>query len=183
MCPALKSDMPIPFSQPDPIEPRSGPVRLLSKMSDRPAAWTASDRLREAARALDRGAQSRHEVNAERAIWLWEGLVQGRSEVIDWFDSDGRRFIIARLRSETRGGSRGLTDRERQVALRAARGESSKLTGYRLGISPSRVSALLKAAMRKLGVSSKVQLVVMVRLLRGESARSPTTPEEAKGHG
>ena len=175
--------MPIPLSQPDPIEPRSGPVTLVSSASDHPAAPTGGARLREAARALDRTSEARQEVDAERAIWLWEGFVRGRSEVIDWFDSDGRRFVIARLRSETREGSRGLTDRERQVALRAACGESSKLTGYRLGISPSRVSALLKAAMRKLGVRSKVQLVVMVRLLRGELAGSTIKREEAKGNG
>jgi DNA-binding CsgD family transcriptional regulator len=47
----------------------------------------------------------------------------------------------------------------------AALGESSKLTGYRLGISPSRVSTLLRAAMRKLDVRTKAQLVVMVRVL------------------
>ena len=54
---------------------------------------------------------------------------------------------------------------EHEVAVAAALGESSKLTGYRLGISPSRVSTLLKGVQRKLGVRTKAQLVVMVRLL------------------
>lgn len=91
---------------------------------------------------------------------------------MDWFDSDGRRFIIARSNPRRHGSPRGLTDRERQVVLSAALGESSKLTGYQLGISPSRVSALLKTAMGKLGVRTKAQLVVMVRLLDTEQSET-----------
>jgi DNA-binding CsgD family transcriptional regulator len=107
-----------------------------------------------------------------RSLELWDGLVQGQLRLVDWFDSDGRRFIIAKPSASRRGRSRGLTKREREVAECAARGESSKRTGYELGISPSRVSALLNAAMRKLGVRTKVQLVVMVRLLTARGAAS-----------
>ena len=102
--------------------------------------------------------------------------------MVDWFDSDGRRFIIAKLDATKRGCARGLTNRERQVALSAALGESNKVTGYRLGISPSRVSALLKAAMRKLGVRTKVQLVVMVRILTSQSHGQPAMPSPGASH-
>lgn len=85
--------------------------------------------------------------------------------MVDWFDADGRRLVLLKLNPSKSSCGCGLTPREEQVALSAALGESSKVTGYQLGISPSRVSALLKAAMRKLGVRTKAQLVIMVRVL------------------
>jgi DNA-binding CsgD family transcriptional regulator len=124
--------------------------------------------IRDTALRLDRARRnlpSLHEGEARRALLLWEGLVRGRLSLVDWFDADGRRFILLRPNGARARGGSGLTGREEQVAMGAALGESSKLTGYRLGISPSRVSTLLRAAMRKLDVRTKAQLVVMVRVL------------------
>jgi len=38
-------------------------------------------------------------------------------------------------------------------------GQTNKMIGYRLGLSRSRVSLLLRSAMRKLGVRTRAQLV------------------------
>ncbi len=119
---------------------------------------------------LDESRALLRESDAARALRLWEELIAGRWSLVDWFDANGRRLIIAKLNPRKAASCRGLTKRERQVALCAALGESSKITGYRLGISPSRVSALLKATMRKLGVRTKVQLVIMVRVLNAHRA-------------
>ena len=121
--------------------------------------------LREAALRLDRTPRAVGKSETARALLLWEGLVRGRLTLVDWFDVDGRRFILVKPNTVRPRCACGLTAREQEVAMGAALGESSKLTGYRLGISPSRVSTLLKAAMRKLGVRTKAQLVVMVRVL------------------
>ncbi len=127
------------------------------------------DRLREALRdtalRLDRERPGLGQHETDRAPLLSEGLVHGRLRLVDWFDEDGRRFILVAPRKAKAGRARGLTAREEQVAMSAALGESSKLTGYRLGISPSRVSTLLRATMRKLDVRTKAQLVMMVRVL------------------
>jgi DNA-binding CsgD family transcriptional regulator len=128
--------------------------------------------LRAAAMRLDQTRALLREADVDRAIRLWEELIAGRWSLVDWFDTSGRRFIIGKLNPRKAASGTGLTRRERQVALCAALGESSKIIGYRLGISPSRVSALLKAAMRKLGVRTKVQLVIMVRVL---NAHHPCT--------
>ena len=156
-------------TQPIVTEEGTGLLRLAQLEAPRMQALPPLESLRVAAKRLDRSRQTRNELDTERAIRIWEGLLQGHCNLIDWFDSDGRRFIIAKLNTTKNGCSRGLTPRERDVALCAAEGESSKVTGYRLGISPSRVSVLLKAAMRKLGVRTKAQLVVMVHLLNGQS--------------
>ncbi|MHC4408845.1 MAG: helix-turn-helix transcriptional regulator [Planctomycetota bacterium] len=121
--------------------------------------------LRQAALRLDGAGPALRETDAERAFLLWEGLVRGRLTLVDWFDANGRRFVLVKLNDSRGSQPCGLTTREHEIAVAAALGESSKLTGYRLGISPSRVSTLLKGVQRKLGVRTKAQLVIMVRLL------------------
>ena len=147
------------------IEGKDSSLRLVQHGARTPQALPPLKLLRAAAVQLDGRGRVLDEADARRAIRLWEALVCGRWSLVDWFDAAGRRFIIAKPNAPGPRCPRGLTNRERQVALSAALGESSKVTGYRLGISPSRVSALLKAAMGKLGVRTKAQLVVMVRLL------------------
>jgi DNA-binding CsgD family transcriptional regulator len=121
--------------------------------------------LRQAALRLDGVGRALRQTDAERAPLLWEGLARGRLALVDWFDANDRRFILVKLNDRAGSYACGLTAREHQVAVAAALGESSKLTGFRLGISPSRVSTLLKGVQRKLGVRTKAQLVTMVRLL------------------
>ena len=85
--------------------------------------------------------------------------MRGRWSTVDWFDSDGRRFVLAIPNSPHVSDPRGLTDRERQVVAYARMGQTNKMIGYRLGLSRSRVSLLLRSAMRKLGVRTRAQLV------------------------
>jgi len=103
---------------------------------------------------------------------LWEAVVRGRWSMVDWFDTDGRRFILALPNAPHIRDPRGLTEREYQVATQAGTGDSCKLIAYRLDISRSRVSELLHGAMRKLGVRTRVQLVIKMRTLLVDSAPS-----------
>jgi DNA-binding NarL/FixJ family response regulator len=50
-----------------------------------------------------------------------------------------------------------------QVVAYVALGERNKLVAYRLGLSPARISSVLRRAMRKLGVKSRAALVHKVR--------------------
>lgn len=161
------------------LEGRSGSLRLVHPAHAGAQPLLSREHLRAAARELDQSPPLSSEDEAGRGLGLWEGLLRGHWTLVDWFDSDGRRFIIVKPSSRTRGPRRGLTARERQVTLSAALGESNKLTGYQLGISPSRVSALLNASMRKLGCRTKAQLVVMARILNeqqpGDGSAAPTS--------
>ena len=136
---------------------------------------TESDALtaiRSAAVQMDmvRDQLRRGEVND--ALRLWEEVVRGRWSVVDWFDTDGRRFILALPNAEHVSDPRGLTEREYQVATQAGTGESCKVIAYNLGISRSRVSALLQGAMRKLGVHTQAQLVIRIRTFLAAGASS-----------
>jgi len=111
------------------------------------------------ARGRVRGASSRE------ALELGESVVRGCWSVVDWFDTENRRFVLAVPNAPNVQDPRGLTDREYQVAVQFGAGETCKMIAYSLGVSRSRVSALLRRAMRKLGVRTRQQLVLEVRTL------------------
>jgi DNA-binding CsgD family transcriptional regulator len=126
---------------------------------------TATKKLREAAVAIDRARGQLRKKDPEKALEIWRALVQGRWSKVDWFDTDGRRFIVAIPNAPEVRDPRGLTERERQVVTYAAMGQTNKMIGYRLGLSRSRVSLLLRNGMRKLGVKTRAQLAGRVREL------------------
>jgi DNA-binding CsgD family transcriptional regulator len=83
--------------------------------------------------------------------------------MVDWFDTDGRRFVLALPNAPHVTDPRGLTERESQVVAYAVLGQTNKMIAYRLGLSKSRVSMLLRGAMRKLNVQTRAQLVLKMR--------------------
>jgi DNA-binding CsgD family transcriptional regulator len=134
---------------------------------------SASEVIREAAIRIDRARGNLRQRDPEQALEIWHGLVRGRWSLVDWFDTDGRRFVLAKPNAPKLGDPRGLTERELQVATYAARGESSKLIAYRFGVSRARVSTLLRSAMHKLGVKTQAQLVERMRGLPAEASETP----------
>jgi DNA-binding CsgD family transcriptional regulator len=93
--------------------------------------------------------------------------------MVDWFDTDGRRFVLALPNSPRVCDPRGLTERESQVVAYAGMGQTNKLIAYRLGLSTSRVSMLLRSAMRKLKVKTRAQLVLKMREFQALQLETP----------
>jgi len=85
--------------------------------------------------------------------------VAGEWSLVDVFERDGKRFVIARENAPDAPPAERLSARERAVAAYTALGHSQKHIGYTLGLAPATVSFHLTAARRKLGVASNVQLV------------------------
>lgn len=54
----------------------------------------AATTIREAARLVDKARGPLRNQDPEEALRLWEGLVRGRWTLLDWFDTDGRRFVL-----------------------------------------------------------------------------------------
>jgi DNA-binding CsgD family transcriptional regulator len=119
---------------------------------------TARRHLRQAALAMER-ARTPGRTDPEQALALWRGLVAGRWSLVDHFDSDGRRFFIARPNPPQVKQGRGLTPLEERAVAFATVGESNKAIGYRLGLSSQAVSATLAVAQRKLGVANRAELI------------------------
>jgi DNA-binding CsgD family transcriptional regulator len=122
-------------------------------------AQDVRDELKRAVLEMDRARGSARKSDIETALSLWRGLVDGTWSLVERFDSDGRRFLIARRNEPGVLDPRGLSLREKQVVSFAAMGHSSKLIAYELGIEKSTVSSHLTAAMHKLGVDNHVALV------------------------
>lgn len=142
------------------IDPRSFEVSEAVGEGKRTGALRS---LREAATRIDRArGRLRHE-DPEQALEAWKGLVQGRWSLVDWFDTDDRRYVVALANPPTVGNPRGLTERERQVLGYAALGESRKHIAYRLGIAPNTAATTLRFAMRKLGIRTQAELVHKLR--------------------
>jgi DNA-binding CsgD family transcriptional regulator len=115
------------------------------------------DALRTAARAIDR-ARSKARSDDDGALDLWRGLVAGRWSLVDRFDTDGRRFVVARKNDPQVPDPRALSMRERQVLAYVALGHPLKLVAYTLGLTVSTVALHRKRAMRKLGLKTQADV-------------------------
>jgi DNA-binding CsgD family transcriptional regulator len=148
-----------------------------------PAAGKAArEVLRDAARRVDRARTKKLRARPDEAMDLWQGLVAGRWSLIDEFDTDGRRFLVAR-RNDLGASAPALSDRERQVAAHVAFGHSNKHIAYQLGVSLSTVSSYVRRLAQKLGSAGRVDLVARCASYVGDlrapsaaSSRRPRTP-------
>lgn len=115
--------------------------------------------LRMAARGLERARGSRRRSDSDRAVLDWRVLVDQRWSLLDHFERDGKRYLLACRNSLSTPTSALLSPRERQVVLLALRGHFNKLIGYELGITTSTVGVLLGRAAARLGVTSRRALL------------------------
>ena len=116
------------------------------------------EQLRKRVRQLDHLRSRAGRSDPEQALAGWEALVDGRWSLVDMFDSDQRRFVVAVRNDPAFPDPRGLTTRERQVAEFAGLGQSSKQISYTLGLSPSAVTNNTASAQAKLGLGSRTEL-------------------------
>ncbi|MEA2746302.1 MAG: hypothetical protein QOI41_445 [Myxococcales bacterium] len=115
--------------------------------------------LRSAARALDKCRGRLRREDSSRAIAEWSVLVANRWSLLDHFERDGKRYLLACRNAPSAPRGALLTPRERQVVLLATRGHSNKLIGYELGIATSTVGVLLGRAAARLGLTSRRALI------------------------
>jgi DNA-binding CsgD family transcriptional regulator len=119
---------------------------------------TARELLRAAVRQAERARSAKGRRNPDEALDAWEALIRGRWSLVDRFDSDQRRFVVA-VRNDPRfPDPRGLSLRERQVAAYAGLGRSAKEIAYLLGAPAASVENSLRRAQTKLGLRSRVEL-------------------------
>ncbi len=149
----------------------AGRVLSLSK-----GAENARDVLRDAAVEMDRSRSKRGRKDERTALAGWRALVDGRWSLVDHFESDGKRHIIAVENAPLTPDPRALTPEERPVLHYVAMGHANKLIAYELGIPQGTVATRIAAIMRKLGVGSRVEIVDRyMALTQMEFARVGTT--------
>lgn len=125
--------------------------------------------LREAALRIERARTRRAASDPDEAASMWHALVDARWSLVERFESDGRRYLIAQRNDPTTRALRALTERERKVVALTALGHPLKIAAYELGLSESTVSLTLRRAMDKMGVTTRAALIE----LHGAIVRSP----------
>jgi len=128
----------------------------------------AVQELQASARRIDT-ARSRQHGRGEDPLEVWQGLIEGRWSLVEQFDVDGKRYLLAHRNPEDVRDPRGLSAMEARVVGLVVRGYSNKLVAYHLGIAEGSVGNHLASAIRKFGVRDRVELV---RLL-GRSFPAP----------
>jgi DNA-binding CsgD family transcriptional regulator len=123
----------------------------------------ARELLRSAVCARERARTRRTRADADEALALWQGLIAGQWSLIDRFERDGRRFVVAYRNENVPRDPRALTPREEQIAQLAARGRSNHEIAYALGIGAETVSTHLKRALGKLRCTGRAELIQMAR--------------------
>ena len=147
----------------DAVVDPSGEVRHLG--SEREKKGDVRDALREAATGIERARTDLRDDDPRRALDLWKGLVSGYYSLVDYFDTDGRRFYVARRNDPDVHEPESLSLRERQVVALAALGYTHQRTAYALGLSPSTIATYFGRARKKMGVDSRIELIRLFRSL------------------
>lgn len=131
----------------------------------------AREDLRQATVAFDQARTRTMREDVELATRRWRPLVLSRWSLLDDFDSDGRRFVVAVDNGPpTRPPRRDLSEREHQVLTQAHMGHSIKVIAYELGLSASTVRVLLHRAAKKLGASSRREAIARFDALTRQRA-------------
>ena len=128
-----------------------GPGGKILHASGEATEPSAREALRTAVRAIDRARGSLRRRDPDEALAIWRALVAGRWGVVDWVDSDGRRFLVAHDNGIDGRGPRALTGRERDVAEFVVHGRTNSEIAYALGLSVGTVNRLVRGTLRKLG--------------------------------
>jgi DNA-binding NarL/FixJ family response regulator len=119
---------------------------------------TAREVLRSAVRHIDRARSAAGRQDSDAALEAWEALVRGRWSLVDRFDSDQRRFVVAIRNDPKFSDPRGLSQRERQVAEFIGLGRSAKEIAYLLGAPAASVENSTRRVQAKLGLGSRIEL-------------------------
>jgi len=131
-------------------------------------------------RAIRALLRTRHEqlersgtrLSPDDAAELWRALSVEAVTPLDWFDDGERRYVLVATDASDLGAAVPLTRREREILAHLAAGDSDKAIAFHFGLTASTVSTHLSAVRRKLGLRSRVALVVAARALQGHRDQS-----------
>jgi DNA-binding CsgD family transcriptional regulator len=124
--------------------------------------------LRRAVVAMDKARSAAGHADPDSAIASWKGLVSARWTLVDRFDADGRRFLVAAENRAVVPVNRKLSSREQEILAYAAIGRDNKEIAYELGLSQSTVRVLMARAAKKLGARTRVE--ALAKLAETEAA-------------
>jgi DNA-binding NarL/FixJ family response regulator len=140
--------------------------------------------LSNAAIARKRGRSPRTVANQLQSIYRKLG-VSSRAEMTAYLFSVGRTSTGEPPHAASDHGvslrrASTLSERERTIARLAACGKPNKLIAYELGLAQSTVATHLSAALRKLGLASRVEIIRLGSRLDPQTADHGTSPQDGR---
>jgi len=120
------------------------------------------DALQRAVKAFDRACASRGASDPDEALSVWKGLVSGEWSLVQSFESDGRRYLIARRNPPGEPQDAAISPLAVQALTLRAQGSSYKHIAYELGMSHTRAYTTVRNAARALGVRSDGELASLL---------------------
>lgn len=142
-------------------------VTLEGSQQRRPDEPPAGEKLTAHARRIESARASGRDGNQEEALDLWTALIAGRYSFVPRVESGARRYLVLENSPDSQA-IRALSRREVDVLAMAARGVSTKLVAYGLGLSPAAVSSSLLRTASKLGLASRIELLRLAASLTGD---------------
>lgn len=122
------------------------------------APKSARERLRQAVLQSERARGPLRRKDPGEALSLWEALVEGRWSLVDHYDSDDRRMVVAVQNEPGVHDPRGLTPLQFRIAEYLGQGRPAKEIGYTLGVTASAVNNALAVVKKKLGLCSRAEV-------------------------
>ena len=95
----------------------------------------------------------------------WQAVLSGRYRIIDWYDREGRRYVVATKRT-VENEPRCLTPREEKALLMRAAGSALKVIALELGVSLSTAARDLDRGMALLGLTTDADLAAVLGHVR-----------------
>lgn len=124
------------------------------------AAARHRDELRHAVHAFDKARTRDARRDVEMATRRWRPLVASSWSLVDEFDTDGKRFVVAVDNAPPTSARQGsLSEREHHVLTQASLGHTNKEIAYELGLSHATVRVLFHRAARKLRTSTRAETI------------------------
>ena len=121
-----------------------------------------AEQLRMAVEAFDR-AHSTCSADSDDALQAWQALVSGRWSIVQSFESDGRRYLLAKRNAPKAIRRASLSRLESQALILRAQGLSYKIVACELGISCTAACQLVQTGKRKLGIRSEAEIADTMR--------------------
>jgi len=103
--------------------------------------------------------------SAASAHAVWQGVLSGRYTIVNWYDRDGRRYLVTGRAPDP--SPVAVTPRQRRALAMRARGAAIKVIAGELGVSLGTISRDLTHAMQRLGLASSADLAAVLGHVTG----------------
>lgn len=140
---------------------------LTGRVEDGRVGSSVLTKLRAAARNLDFVRSTR--ATEDERLARWGALVAGKWSLVDAFDADDRRFIVALPNADEARLPMRLSPRQSQIVQLLIQGHSQTFIAYELGLSQSTVAYHIARVRQLYRVENDAMLVDRIRrMLDGE---------------